>query len=516
VQNKLEHSRRIGEALGPLFDGARLPIIALRRDGGFVAANRFALRQYGYSLEEILQRRIHDLIVGAHDVEADFDLVDRGIDGLKRREHRRKDGSHLWVLPAATPMMLCGERHIVSVPQDVTAIVAAEVRAKEDEERAEALWYAASEQLRDAIALLDSSYRIVKVNSAMREILKRCALAEKRPWTADVLGRPCREVFPLCRERPCIHEIAATENRRIVREFQGVSGRPIRVEVAPCDDTKAASSGSFALVHVGHDQGEELAFQSELVRADRLATIGRLAAGVAHEVNNPAALVTVNLGFLRDRLAAGAARPADMLAILDESLEGMRRIHEMVRDLKGFARERARERVDLAEVVSTAIRMAAHATRGHARVQKDLEAGVYANVRGARIAQVVLNLLINAAQAISAGRPADNVISVRTFRQGKLACIEVADSGPGVPEEIAGRIFEPFFTTREKGGGTGLGLWLAREIVQEEGGSLVLCETERRGATFLVSLAASAPELLTTDSGAVRGSPVESDGALPG
>src|SRR5580658_10003816 len=215
-----------------------------------------------------------------------------------------------------------------------------------------------------------------------------------------ILGKTCREVFTLCRETPCPHQIAAAERAPVMRELRGPrTGRTLKVQIIPCPPDDA----HFAFIHVAHDQTEERAFRSELVRADRLATIGRLAAGVAHEVNNPAALVTVNLGVLRDRFAAGTARTADVLAMLDESIEGMGRIHDMVHDLKGFARERSKERVDLGELAASAVRMAAHATRGHAKVDKSLERDVWATVRGARIAQVVLNLLINAAQSIPSG-----------------------------------------------------------------------------------------------------------------
>jgi PAS domain S-box-containing protein len=487
VPDRLDDARRIGAAIGPMFHGARVPIIALRPAGHFVAANEVAIRQYGYSLEELLERRIHDLIVEPHDVDGDLRLVERGVSDLQRRMHRRKDGTLLWVLPAPSPMTLCGEPYIVSVPQDITAIVEAETRAKKDEQRAEDFWQAASEQLTDGIALIDLEYRVVKVNSAMQGLLLRSA--------DDILGRKCREVFPVCAESPCPHEIAAAEQRRVVRELRGkVTGRPIRVEIIPCPPGSPYQDAHFAFIHIGHDQTEERAFRSELISADRLATIGRLAAGVAHEVNNPAALVTVNLGVLRDRLASGTSRQAETLMMLDESLEGMRRIHDMVRDLKGFARERAKERIDLGELAASAVRMAAHATRGHAKVDKSLERNVYATVRGARIAQVVLNLLINAAEAIPFGHQNENRIGVRTWRDQGLACIEVSDSGPGVPPELASRIFEPFFTTREKSGGTGLGLWLAREIVEEEGGHIVLCESQGRGARFLVSLTAAPPE----------------------
>jgi PAS domain S-box-containing protein len=483
----LAHSRRIGAAIGPMFDAARVPIFVIRPDGRFAAVNDVAIRQYGYGLEEFLEMRVHDLILDPRDVDRDLRLVEQGPWDLERRRHQRKDGSVLWALPMASPMTLLGERYVVSIPQDVTAVVEAEARAKKDEQRAEDLWHAASEQLTDGIALISRDYRIVKINSALARMLRRSP--------AEILGKTCREVFPSCIERPCMHEIAASENRRLVLEFQSlIDLLPLRIEIIPCAPISSDDEDTFALINIAHDQTQERAFRSELVSADRLATIGRLAAGVAHEVNNPAALVTVNLGVLRDRLAAGTSRPAEVLTILDESLEGMRRIHDMVRDLKGFARERARERVDLGELAASAIRMAAHATRGHARVTRDLERDVYATVRGARIAQVVLNLLINAAEAIPPGHQNANSIGLRIWKEKGLALIEVSDSGPGVAPEHAPHIFEPFFTTREKNGGTGLGLWLARAIVEEEGGHIVLCESRGQGARFLVSLTASPPE----------------------
>jgi PAS domain S-box-containing protein len=656
-EDGLGHSKRIGVELGALFKGARVPIIVLYPDGTFAAANDIAIGQYGYSLEELLARRIHDLIVDARDVDADLERVGRSEDmTFERRRHRRKDGTTLWVVPAATTMIVCGEPYIVSVLQDVTALFEAETharraalsslrdrqlvlnaiaamlgerevkpaedvlarsvstaiggsasvwlpetpssrrlrvvashrwaapaelpsvleldreptalrawetgmgssvsadqatsgtlesaaigwardvadascivvpllgrrgayglvyavraasddtdralamatmlanfgglvletvqleaRAERDEQRAEDLWHAASERLTDGIALIDRDYRVMRINSAMRALVQSEA--------ADIVGKKCSEVFQVCQaETPCPHALAAASSQRVVREFRGrVSGRPLRIEIVPM----SPGSTDFAFIHLGHDQTEERATRSGLISADRLATIGRLAAGVAHEVNNPAALVTVNLGVLRDRFATGAARTAEVLAMLDESLEGMDRIRDIVRDLKGFARERSRERVDLGELVASAVRMAAHATRGHARVAKSLQDDVWATVRGARIAQVLLNLIINAAQAIPPGQAADHRILVRTFKEGDYACIEVSDTGPGVPRELAERIFEPFFTTRESSGGTGLGLWLAREIVKEEGGNIVLRERSARGACFLLSLMAS-------------------------
>jgi len=476
----LVHSRRIAAELGPLFEGGSVPILVLYPGGSFVAANEVALRQYGYTLEEILERRIHDLLCDAFDVDGELASItaQEPSRALDRRRHRRKDGSLLWVLPSVRRMTIGGEAYVVSVPQDVTAVALLETRAKKEQERAEDLWHAASERLADGIAIIDRDYRILRLNNAMLALL--------RATEADVVGKTCREVFPACGlEDPCEHRIAAAQQKRLVRELRSPrTGRPIQIDILP----SPPGSDHFAFIHVAHDPTEERAMRSELISADRLATIGRLAAGVAHEVNNPAAAVTVNLGLLRQRLAAWAARPSDIRPMLDESIEAMTRIRDIVHDLKGFARERSTEKVDMAELANSAVRMAAHATRGHARVEQRLERDVWATARRARIAQVVLNLLINSAEAIPHGDQGAHTILVRTFKDGERACIEVSDTGPGVPPELAERIFEPFFTTRESSGGTGIGLWLAREIIEEEGGAIALCRGALPGATFRVSL----------------------------
>ena len=358
------------------------------------------------------------------------------------------------------------------------------------EARAEVMWEAASEQLTDGIALLDRDLRVVRANSAMQKLLRRTE--------QDLVGRHCTEIFHSCTvlER-CTHRIALEDGHRSVLEIVGkASGKPLRIEVIPAQPNDA----NVAIIHVAHDLSEERAIRTQLVTTDRLASIGRLAAGVAHEINNPAAFVTVNLGVLRDRFFAGTARTQDVLAMLDESLNGMDRIREIMRDLKGLARERSIDLVDLGAVAQSALRMAAHETRGRARVERVAEEGAIARVRGARIAQVVLNLVLNAAQALPVGR-AENRITIRTRREGDRAILEVSDNGPGIEPGIAPSIFEPFFTTREGTGGTGLGLWLARSIVAEEGGTLTFREAAGGGACFIVDLpAAEAPAPEAADS----------------
>jgi PAS domain S-box-containing protein len=235
------------------------------------------------------------------------------------------------------------------------------------------------------------------------------------------------------------------------------------------------------------EERAELAWRN-LVASDRLATIGRLAAGVAHDVNNPAGFVTLALQLMKDQLANGKARMPEILAMLDEAIGAMLQINQIMRDLTGFSRERARSPTELSQVVNSALRLASHETQDRATVERVFEEGVQANVRGARIAQVVLNLVVNAAQAIAPGGAKENRIEVRVFEDGEKACIDVTDSGPGVPAGIGERIFDPFFTTRESSGGTGLGLWLSRSIIEEEGGTLAYRNVPGGGACFSIRL----------------------------
>ena len=166
----------------------------------------------------------------------------------------------------------------------------------------------------------------------------------------------------------------------------------------------------------------------------------------------------------------------------------MGQINEVMRELGGVARDCPRTVVELSNVVSGALRITSIETEPRARIVRSFEDGVVAEVRGPRIAQVVINLVLNAAQAIAPGHPDSNRIDVRVQSSPTGAIIEVSDTGPGIPAEIAEHLFRPFFTTRAGSGGTGLGLWLSRAIVEEEGGTLSWRNRPEGGAVFTVHL----------------------------
>jgi PAS domain S-box-containing protein len=244
------------------------------------------------------------------------------------------------------------------------------------------------------------------------------------------------------------------------------------------------------------DVTERKEIEARLLIADRMASIGTLAAGVAHEVNNPLAYIIANIDFALDNLGEGAGG-ADLATALHEARDGAVRVRTIVNDLRTFSRGEADSRgpVDLQQVIEVSINMAWNEIRHRARLVKDFGATSTVQANEGRLAQLVLNLLVNAAQAIPEGAVEDNEIRVVTGTdQRGNAIIEVRDTGPGIPLAIRERVFDPFFTTKPVGLGTGLGLAICHTIVSELGGEISIGDAPGYGCVVRVSLPqASAP-----------------------
>ena len=242
----------------------------------------------------------------------------------------------------------------------------------------------------------------------------------------------------------------------------------------------------------------EAKLAQQLVFADRLASVGTLAAGVAHEINNPLASVTANIELLIDELEAlGAgstsARLAESRAMAIDVRTGAERIRKIVLSLKTFSRAEGERRVDLEvrPVLELAVDLAANEIRHRAQLVKDFGPTPLVRADEARLAQVFINLLVNAAQALPEGASDEHEIRIATSTDAAgRAVIEIRDSGPGIPASIIGRIFDPFFTTKAVGVGTGLGLSVCHNLVTEMGGEITVWSEPGRGATFQVILPA--------------------------
>jgi PAS domain S-box-containing protein len=239
---------------------------------------------------------------------------------------------------------------------------------------------------------------------------------------------------------------------------------------------------------------------TQLAQADRLAAMGTLAAGVAHEINNPLAYVMASqsfmgetLGRLRERVTDPAL--AELADALRDAREGTERVRQIVRDLRTFSRvDDARTGpVELPAVLESSLAMARSELKHRAAVTKDFRPVPLVLASEAKLGQVFLNLLINAAQAIPPGHADENEIHLATSTDATgRAVVEVSDTGPGIPPELRERVFEPFFTTKRIGEGTGLGLSICRNIVKAAGGEIsVHPATAGHGALFRVLLPAA-------------------------
>jgi two-component system, cell cycle sensor histidine kinase and response regulator CckA len=230
------------------------------------------------------------------------------------------------------------------------------------------------------------------------------------------------------------------------------------------------------------------AMHAQLAVAERLAAVGELAAAVAHEINNPLAYVSANVELL---LAASRGERS----ALEDVQQGVERIRDIVSSLKKLSRidDARREPTDLGHVVDIALKIAGNQLNQRAEVRVEIEAPppLVLGDEG-RLAQVVINLLVNAAQALPDNARDRSVVRVSVKRDGESAEIAVADNGPGISPELQARIFDPFFTTKPVGEGTGLGLSVCHGVIKSLGGSIAVISDVGNGAAFVIRLPALA------------------------
>jgi PAS domain S-box-containing protein len=228
--------------------------------------------------------------------------------------------------------------------------------------------------------------------------------------------------------------------------------------------------------------------EARQVFTDRMVSIATLAAGAAHEINNPLTYVTTNIALA---IEDATGMTADVLEGLREAEEGCDRIRRIVQDLGSLSRDQgeALGQIDLDSVVDRALRMAEHQLRQRATVVRESQATARVLANEARLGQVFLNLIVNAAQAIPEGQASAQEVRVTTRDEGDRVIVEVTDTGSGIAAEDLPRIFDPFFTTKAHSG-TGLGLSVCHGIVAQFGGDITVESHLGVGTTFRVSLPA--------------------------
>ena len=239
-------------------------------------------------------------------------------------------------------------------------------------------------------------------------------------------------------------------------------------------------------------------FEARLAVTDRLAAMGTLAAGIAHEINNPLAYITANLAYAEEELGDPAAltdprRLMEIRLALQEARDGATRVRNIVTDMRALARgDKMHRPTDVIHVLKAAIAALASELRPRARLVTRLNPLPPVNADEARLGQVFISLLLNASEAMTSDAPADNEITVTTATDGhRSVTVEVRDTGVGIPPELHQRIFEPFFNANPVGKGKGLGLAICHHIITEMGGTITVESVPNEGTTFKVTLPTS-------------------------
>jgi PAS domain S-box-containing protein len=270
-------------------------------------------------------------------------------------------------------------------------------------------------------------------------------------------------------------------------------GKHVTISARPLEKNDVVS-GAVAVVR---DITDEKATQTRLLVADRLASIGMLAAGVAHEINNPLAAVVANLELASAAIGDLLGRenmPVELVEVakmLSEANEASARVRSIVTDLRVFSRAEVdtMSAVDIHQVLESVLRMAKNEIWKRAHVVRDYGDVRYVEGNESRLSQVFLNLVMNAVQALPEGQAERNEIRIRT-RQGAggRVVVTVADTGEGITPEAMKRLFVPFFTTKSVGMGTGLGLSICQRLVTGCGGEIEAESRPGEGAEFHVTL----------------------------
>ena len=404
-------------------------------------------------------------------------------------------------------LIITDPREGVFVPEDIrllstlathAAIVIANARFFEMVRRAKEQWETAFDALSEGIAVVDDEGRVRRSNRALAGLLGMPL--------QNVVGTPLGEA--LLGKPNALHDLLAVTRRGdrpapLVARSERLK-RALRVNAARIPGAATEQS----IVVMVEDVTEQQALETQLVQSEKLAAVGQLVSGVAHELNNPLTSIAGLSEFLLEQKELGK-KDRGHLQVIQEQAERAGRI---VRNLLTFARKGSAERVpvDLNEVIRRTLSLTAYDLKlKDITVERELS-GALPDVFGDRhgLQQVVLNLVTNAAQAVAENpRERPREITVSTWFDGQVH-LRVADTGPGIPEEVAQSVFTPFFTTKEPGKGTGLGLSITYSIVESHGGQITLePRGSRGGAAFRVDLPPAPADAVRPELTPVRGTP---------
>ncbi len=490
---RFEQARAVAEAQREALAGRLERLGTYVQDMIFVAddqqrlveANEPAVQLLGYPREELIGMEVKTL----RDPATLHDYADRVRQqqahgaALFETRYRRKDGSVFPVQVSVHVETYGGRTYFEAIARDLSDVKRAERSMRESE----AKFRAAFEHTILGMALVGPDGSLFETNRAMQE-MSGYGEAELRGMPLEALCSPIPGESPAeaAHAKLLGGELKSVEFPRRLRRRDGTFLETVVRASAVSDDAGATR----LVVGLFEDVSEKKRMEAQLLLADRMASVGTLAAGVAHEINNPLAFILSNLEYVMTELSHGTIDP-EILRALGDARDGGARVREIVRDLKTFSRPggEVAHTVDLRAVLGSAVGLARNEIRHRARlvVERGEVPPVLADEH--RLVQVFVNLLVNAAQAIPPGDVAGNVVRAETSTapDGR-ALVEFSDTGQGISPEVLPRIFDPFFTTKPVGVGTGLGLSICHGIMASLGGEISVVSAPGQGSTFRVHL----------------------------
>lgn len=458
-----------------IVDTARDGIITIDTAGRITSFNRAASEIFGYTLDEVYGRNI-DLLMpepyrSAHDgyLSRYITTGDARIIGTIRPVRaRRKDGSTVPIELSVSEGEVDGVRFFTGVVRDV---LATERRYRQVVELAEAI-----------IIVLNVERRVVEFNRHAERAFERSRDA--------IMEQPFEALIAAAARAELDAHLTQVIEARITHAFEAPSANGSR-HVSWSLSPLAGPDGTHGVIAIGHDLTDRRAAEVNLRRerakvlhAEKLSSIGQLAAGVAHEVNNPLAGIKSLFAALR----SGRVTPERATTYHEAIADGLTRIEQTVRALLDYARpgQDAASELDLHSIVEGCARLtrSMFAKKG-VRADVRFEAGdwtVHADRHG--VLQALMNVMLNALYA----SPPDGTVTVWAEWRGSRVALIVEDDGPGIAEQDLARVCDPFFSTKPEGEGTGLGLAVTHSIIVRNGGELQVGNAPDRGAQVALVL----------------------------
>jgi PAS domain S-box-containing protein len=482
-----------------VFDSLSFPTLILKPNRVIISANKIFLKNFNTSLEEVVGKACHEIFYNSkepcsEDVCPLTRVLTNKIGQSILSKKLEGDTEDAWEDRVFSPILEDnGEvKYIMESIRDVTHVKKLEKALEEAKEFLEKIIYSSP----SAIMAADRKGNVLLMNKAAEDLFGYTIKDIVKQKTVESIYPPgeARKIMQALRD-----ESNGGEGKLPIRRAKIVNARneEIHVEMTAAiiykDDKEIATMGIY------HDLSEKLEVErklketrAQLAQSEKMASLGQLAAGIAHEINNPLTGILFNASMAAESLK----REDPNLEKMNYIVEDVNRCKEIVKNLLVYSRQVTSSKilVQIDDLVINSLNLI-HDQKLFGKIVIDREISgetIMINVDKNQITQVLINLIINACAAMNG----EGILTLRTYRDKaeRKAYLEVEDNGCGIAQENLSKIFDPFFTTKEPGKGTGLGLSTSYGLIKENGGSIYVKETGPTGTTFCIELPLFVPE----------------------